>query len=106
MKITVYCQHLDGNDPENFNTEAWLGALEAEYREICESHFPGAEVVIDVDRQRRCSGNTRPVDVEFDEPEEIDFKARQSLKRAIEYAENDLWESAQRDEFFDEGEKP
>ena len=62
--ISIHAQHLDGNDPEGFDAAAWVVALEAEYRQIAETHAPLAEITVTIERQR-ASGASRPVLVEI-----------------------------------------
>ena len=101
MKITILDQHLDGNDPVGFNADAWLAALEAEYRATAAAHFPAAEIVVEIDRQRKCSGYSRPVTVDFDgEDDDPSFADLDALQTSIEYTCNDLYD-ARGQEFFD-----
>jgi hypothetical protein len=103
--ITISAQHLDGNDPEGFDTAAWLDALETEYRNTATAYFPDAEIVVEIDRQKRNSGYTRPVEIYADSDEVddvnqvIDAGDFLELKTAIEYVRNALYD-ARGQEFF------
>lgn len=102
MKIIIRDQHLDGNDPEGFNADAWLVALTAEYRSTAAAHFPHAEIVVEIDRQRKCSGYSRQVTVDFDGDDEPSFSDRDALQTSIEYTCNELYDARGGEFFTDE----
>lgn len=97
-KIEITVQHLYGNDPEGFDAEAWLVALESEYRSTALAHFPNAEVIVEIDRQQRASGYCRPVSVDVcgDDGERV-FSPE--LERAIDYVADALYDTRGQ-EFF------
>jgi hypothetical protein len=96
MKITIAAQHLTGNDPEGFNVNAWISALNAEYREIAQAAYPDAEIVVKIDVQT-ASGYARLAAVYIDDAERpADISG---LEFQIEQAANSLYDSRGR-EFF------
>ena len=91
MKICIYTQYLDGNSIDGFDHEAFLNALETEYRELAEHYFPDAELAIDIDRQSNCSGYCRPTSVEFIDDEDVDADAERQFDFIVQDAENRLY---------------
>ncbi len=98
LTVTITEQHLTGNDPDEFNLDKWLGALEREYRRTVRAHFPNARCVVDFD-VRRASGYCRPVSVDFEHDTRITHEDRQSLIFTIENDANSLYDS-RGEEFF------
>ncbi len=92
MKILISAQHLDGNDPDGFNSVNWVAALETEYREIATRYFPNAEIVVKIDHQKKCSGYTRAVCTEFWDDDDADVGDQSALKFIIEQAANALYD--------------
>ena len=88
--ITILAQHLDGNDAEGFDAQAWVEALEAEYRQIASRYAPLADVSVTVERQE-ASGAARPVSVEID-GDGADDVDRAGLSFQIEQTANWLYD--------------
>jgi hypothetical protein len=98
MNITIFSQHLFGNDPDGFNSTAWLSALHTEYENIVSDLFPNAVIFVQTDCRYAC-GYSRPPIIYYHHCENMDASLRGALELRIEQAADSL--CAQRGhEFF------
>jgi len=97
MKITVSTQILSGNLGDGWadNNEAAQGfadflrpKLEAEIAD----RYPGAEIEIDIDVQRKTSGCSRDLSVTVDGAEDAKFEIMDKVEEVLPYTVDAAWE--------------
>lgn len=99
MKILISYSILDGNSPDEFDTDAYATALRGECRETAVAKFPDAEIELNIRVQRNTSGYSGGLSVDYFDDEDAAWDTQAALRTELEHLPNWLYDNRGQ-EFF------